>query len=1219
MALPSQNSSPVKLPETLNGVHAEQAILTPTHTDRCRRCRSVSDKHSTRRGNAASGISGADGLGRREDGASEIGLPAGQVVDGVVLRGNLAASTRQNSRNEDSDDSGGVSRGMKGDLHGLGAGRAADLNMKNDRGAGGTVEQQGRAWNRDPGRKLSSRVMDSDRGAERHINGLGIKAGGEDAKGVELGRADMQNAPVRGREEFPPLSDDKLQPLTRVGENASSDATPNLRGKSTESIAENTTSNGAASPPERPAVQIENFAAVGPEPPTTTTTTTASTKHPLRDSVGSPSSRPRSQTLKLSSEKIRELTSAPDSLCLRSVPADTDHRASRVTSVGERGPVQVPWAESEDGDRFNTDRDNTNMGLALNGKGATQNGSVRRESGSLRQRKPGTSKQRYAEQASDHSVQSSQEQHSFGRQRSQTARMASTPSASSRRLHSPFGVDRQSNNCMSKSRTDRRAPGRLNLEDPVRSGQSAAEPPSPVPAAIPLPPFSIPTYLQLELSSERPSPLYIHQSRTKDFPYESSRVKLERLQNFLLLPPSVEQVLLFGTLACLDSWLYSFTILPLRFCKSILILFQSWAVNLGLEAQYISSFIVQGLGRVWRRRKRSRSTDKRCKPGCDGDYDSLRVKEATSSAISSPVDDNPFQGQDVKSRMDDIQRRMHRHRRSKSVPSALQPNDKADILKGLLMIFTCTILLYFDASRMYHWIRGQAAIKLYVIYNVLEVGDRLFSAIGQDVLECLFSREALERGPDGRSKVLRPFWLFILALFYTVIHSTALFYQVMTLNVAVNSYSNALITLLLSNQFVEIKSTVFKKFEKENLFQLTCADVVERFQLWLMLIIIASRNFVETGAVTFGNALAPFSKPSPTPSTNSTPPASPPMSATSILPQSFTLFPSSIFLSLSSVNSFLPTIGHVLGPFLVVLGSEMLVDWLKHAYINKFNNIRPSIYGRFLDILTKDYYTNAFADQNLNRRLGLPIIPLSCLFFRVSIQTYQMFLTAWLPQSPSLTTQSNATSLSSIHSHYSSTSTANLPSSFPLPTSLSQIGTILETVMSHTMPSPATFIPVFTVILVLLLYVTLLLVKLILGMTLLSFSRARYKRMKLSEREMLHQQQKQTSSQGASILASQTQLLSPPPDSAPPSFSIYANSKPDPTGDTVEGSRRVGGWGAVEVGEGRRRWIYADDPEALRKLKEREERDANKAAKSVGGLHGIGNIRRYEMVAKRIW
>lgn len=44
-----------------------------------------------------------------------------------------------------------------------------------------------------------------------------------------------------------------------------------------------------------------------------------------------------------------------------------------------------------------------------------------------------------------------------------------------------------------------------------------------------------------------------------------------------------------------------------------------------------------------------------------------------------------------------------------------------------------------------------------------------------------------------------------------------------TLNVAINFYSNALLSLLISNQFVEIKQSVFKKFEKENLFQLTCS------------------------------------------------------------------------------------------------------------------------------------------------------------------------------------------------------------------------------------------------------------------------------------------------------------------------------------------------------------------------------------------------------------
>lgn len=41
-----------------------------------------------------------------------------------------------------------------------------------------------------------------------------------------------------------------------------------------------------------------------------------------------------------------------------------------------------------------------------------------------------------------------------------------------------------------------------------------------------------------------------------------------------------------------------------------------------------------------------------------------------------------------------------------------------------------------------------------------------------------------------------------------VAHSLVLFYQLVTLNVAINSYSNALLTLLLSNQFVEIKGAV---------------------------------------------------------------------------------------------------------------------------------------------------------------------------------------------------------------------------------------------------------------------------------------------------------------------------------------------------------------------------------------------------------------------------
>jgi hypothetical protein len=47
----------------------------------------------------------------------------------------------------------------------------------------------------------------------------------------------------------------------------------------------------------------------------------------------------------------------------------------------------------------------------------------------------------------------------------------------------------------------------------------------------------------------------------------------------------------------------------------------------------------------------------------------------------------------------------------------------------------------------------------------------------------------------------------------------------MCINVAINSYNNALLTLLMSNQFAEVKSSVFKKFESGNLFQLSCAGI----------------------------------------------------------------------------------------------------------------------------------------------------------------------------------------------------------------------------------------------------------------------------------------------------------------------------------------------------------------------------------------------------------
>jgi hypothetical protein len=68
----------------------------------------------------------------------------------------------------------------------------------------------------------------------------------------------------------------------------------------------------------------------------------------------------------------------------------------------------------------------------------------------------------------------------------------------------------------------------------------------------------------------------------------------------------------------------------------------------------------------------------------------------------------------------------------------------------------------------------------------------------------------------------------------------------------------------------------------------------------------------------------------------------------------------------------------------------------------------------------------------------------------------------------------------------------------------------------------------------------------------------------------------------------------------------------------VEGGKRLGGWGVVEVDEDKRRWIYEDDPAGAKTLKEREERDRVKREKGTGEV-AFDKVKRYEMVAKRIW
>ena len=51
----------------------------------------------------------------------------------------------------------------------------------------------------------------------------------------------------------------------------------------------------------------------------------------------------------------------------------------------------------------------------------------------------------------------------------------------------------------------------------------------------------------------------------------------------------------------------------------------------------------------------------------------------------------------------------------------LEPAQICDLLKGFILLTCCVMMQYVDVSMMYHIVRGQSIIKLYIFFNMLEV------------------------------------------------------------------------------------------------------------------------------------------------------------------------------------------------------------------------------------------------------------------------------------------------------------------------------------------------------------------------------------------------------------------------------------------------------------------------------------------------------------------
>ena len=359
---------------------------------------------------------------------------------------------------------------------------------------------------------------------------------------------------------------------------------------------------------------------------------------------------------------------------------------------------------------------------------------------------------------------------------------------------------------------------------------------------------------------------------------KSERRSPDTISNFLAVPFKIERMVWFGFFVCFDAFWYTVTYLPIRVVYSLYVL---------IKELVLVQLVVLLPGLFW--------------------FPGALLKGPGLLKVASPS------------------RYFHR-------------THAYDLMVGALMWLAVSSLQMLNMGRVYHFIRGQNMIKLYVLTGMLEIFDKLLSSFGQDAFDSLYSQtRRYQQENDALSNIV---FSFVVVAFYVMLHSGIYFIHIATLTVAINSAEQALITVLILNNFAEIKSFVFKKFDKQNLFQLACSDITERFQLCLFLTTITAVAFAQSESFEAG------------------------------------------------VKQVLPSHCFVVA---IMVAGESVADWVKHAFISKFNFIDASVYDDFMRVLRKDIL-NSHKDKvilnhtyAITRRVGLSQIPLGAVAVRYLI------------------------------------------------------------------------------------------------------------------------------------------------------------------------------------------------------------------------------------------
>jgi len=262
--------------------------------------------------------------------------------------------------------------------------------------------------------------------------------------------------------------------------------------------------------------------------------------------------------------------------------------------------------------------------------------------------------------------------------------------------------------------------------------------------------------------------------------------------------------------------------------------------------------------------------------------------------------------------------------------------DVCDVAWVTMIAAGVAVLLSQNVSITYHTIRGQEFVKLYVLFNLLEVFEKLCCSFGADALDAIsHSAGQLLTASSSFGWHRRLGVDVLIGVMVVTVHSLIILMQAITFNVAVNSRSNQLLALLISNNFIEMKSAVFKKWDTKKHFQLVMQDVYERCHLTVCFTFVALEMFSKGGQANwvgaFGSQIVPLA-----------------------------LF-------------------------------ELFVDHMKHGFVCKYNDIPPSVFRDYLAELCRR--TTHFSAFKMHRLLEHEPLALTCVLVRALLTVRY----SWVP------------------------------------------------------------------------------------------------------------------------------------------------------------------------------------------------------------------------------